>query len=404
MRTAYGTLRGVARGPSAQQLLGPLDLLVDGPVRFGDRVPERGPGVYVVETTEPSREAPLDHGAIRAWLERVPTLRLDGERPEPSELARRLAAFWIPDTPVLFIGSAPRSIAGRIAAQHATALGSRRPYPGAYWLRTLRDAGRWRVWWARTEAVEEYADALMSAFAQAVSPEAVAGLPAGTPVLPFGNLGSLTGERRDHGLTGASTDEEAPPDRLAGLSAAARLAPSRRRAAAGSTGARTATRRPAGARSTRPAPAPTDLSAEGLARLQAELEDRRNVERPQVIARVAAARALGDLRENADYEAARNEQSFLEGRIRSLEALIASARIIRATGAPEARLGSRVIVEVDGGRHSFELVGSTEADPAAGRISDRSPVGKALMGGRAGDEVAVRLPSGEVRYRIIEVA
>lgn len=393
------------RGPSAQQILSVLDLMVDGPVRFGDRVPERAPGVYVIETPEPTKEPPLDHGAIRGWLERTPHLRLDGERPLPGDLARRLAMFWLPDTPVLFIGSAPRSIAGRIAAQEATELGSRRPYPGAYWLRTLRDPGRWRVWWARTEAVEEYADALMSAFARSLDPEAVSHLPAGTPVVPFGNLGSVTGERRAHGITGALTDDdEASAGGLTARSGGAKRSASIRRAASGSTRPRAATRRSAVPRTSGPAAPPTDLSAEGLARLQAELQDRSMVERPQVIARVAAARALGDLRENADYEAARNEQSFLEGRIRSLEALIASARIIEPTGAPEVRLGSRVVVETDGGRHSFELVGSTEADPAAGRISDRSPVGKALMGGRAGDEVAVRLPSGQVSYRIVEVA
>ncbi len=378
--------------------------MIDGPVRWTDPVPQRGPGVYVIETVAPSPEAPLDHAAIREWLDRARELRLDGARPEATDLARRLASFWIPDTPVLFIGAAPRSIAGRIAAQLSTPLGVRRPYAGAHWLRTLREEPRWRVWWARTDAVEEYTDALLSAFAEAAAPLAGA-LPDGSPVLPFGNLETVTGERRPHGITGALVDADADPEM------AARDASAKRRAKATAARAPRASRAPATPSSRRrtvtSAPGHagerTHVSADGLARLEAELEELRTVQRPEVIRRVAAARALGDLRENADYEAARNEQSFLEGRIRSVEALIGSAVVIEATGSPEVRLGSRVLVEVDGEQRTFELVGSTEADPQSGRISDRSPVGKALLGGRAGDDVPVRLPAGEVRYRIVEV-
>ncbi|MGI8534387.1 MAG: transcription elongation factor GreA, partial [Candidatus Limnocylindrales bacterium] len=125
--------------------------------------------------------------------------------------------------------------------------------------------------------------------------------------------------------------------------------------------------------------------------------------RPEVIARVASARQLGDLRENAEYQSAREEQSFLEGRVATLESMPRNARVIEATGAPEVSLGSHVVVESGGETRTFELVGSTEADPVAGRISDRSPVGNALMGKRAGDSVTVRLPAGEVSYRILEV-
>jgi len=127
------------------------------------------------------------------------------------------------------------------------------------------------------------------------------------------------------------------------------------------------------------------------------------VQRPQVISRVKHARELGDLRENADYEAARNEQSFLEGRIQSLQQLIDSAVIIAGDRTGEVILGSTVVAEVGGDRTTFHIVGSTEASPADGRISNASPVGKALMGRRAGDEVVVKLPVGEVSYRIVEV-
>jgi len=137
--------------------------------------------------------------------------------------------------------------------------------------------------------------------------------------------------------------------------------------------------------------------------LKSELEDLQVVQRPQVISRVKHARELGDLRENADYEAARNEQSFLEGRIKSVQQLIDSAVIIVGDRTGEVMLGSTVVAEVGGEETTFHIVGSTEASPTDGRISNASPVGKALMGRRAGEDVVVKLPIGEVSYRIIEV-
>jgi transcription elongation factor GreA len=127
------------------------------------------------------------------------------------------------------------------------------------------------------------------------------------------------------------------------------------------------------------------------------------VERPQVVARVASARELGDLRENADYEAARNEQSFLEGRIMELERRIRTAVVIEAGGSGAVAMGSTVVYEVDGRREQLRIVGSTESEPAAGRISAASPVGRALLGHRAGDDVVVATPAAEIHYRIVEV-
>ena len=144
--------------------------------------------------------------------------------------------------------------------------------------------------------------------------------------------------------------------------------------------------------------------ADGLAALQAELERLREVERPQVVERIKHARELGDLRENADYEAARNEQSFLEGRVQELERRLRTAVVIRSETRTSVALGSRVRYEVDGSSGELTIVGSTEADPAAGRISAASPVGRALLGRRAGDEVSVTTPAAEIRYRIVEVA
>ncbi len=148
---------------------------------------------------------------------------------------------------------------------------------------------------------------------------------------------------------------------------------------------------------------PTMVTAAGLKALQAELEELTTVRRPEVILRVKSARELGDLRENADYEAARNEQSFLEGRIRDLEQMIKTAVVIQTVDASSISLGSRVVVDAEGSRVTLHIVGSAEADPAKGRISDVSPVGKALLGHRAGDEVIIRTPGNDIHYLVVEV-
>ncbi|MDQ3938580.1 MAG: transcription elongation factor GreA, partial [Chloroflexota bacterium] len=155
----------------------------------------------------------------------------------------------------------------------------------------------------------------------------------------------------------------------------------------------------------RPANQPTYLSGEGLASLARELEHLRTTVRPEVIARVKAARELGDLRENADYEYARKEQSFVEGRIQALEAMIRSSVLIdERPSVATAQLGSTVVIEVDGVRETYSIVGPAEADPAAGRISYVSPVGAALIGAHAGQEVTVQLPGRKVIYRVVEIA
>ncbi len=148
---------------------------------------------------------------------------------------------------------------------------------------------------------------------------------------------------------------------------------------------------------------PVYLTAAGLAKLKTELNGLIKVDRPRVAARIHEAKLDGDLSENAEYEDAKQEQSFLEGRILSLNQLIDSAVIIAGDRTGEVILGSSVVAEVGGDRTTFHIVGSTEASPADGRISNASPVGKAMMGRRAGDEVVVKLPVGEVSYRIVEV-
>jgi transcription elongation factor GreA len=137
--------------------------------------------------------------------------------------------------------------------------------------------------------------------------------------------------------------------------------------------------------------------------LEAELAHLRNERRPAAIARVAAARELGDLSENAEYHAAREELGFIEGRIKSLEHRHKRAVVVGASDGDRAAMGSVVVVESDGERTTYTLVSSHEARPSEGRISVSSPVGQAIVGAAPGDEVVVRSPAGEHRLRVVEV-
>ncbi len=414
---------------SAQELLRAQGLPADGPVLWGQPARSRAPGIFIVEMATSMAHAPIDITAVRAWVDRVPGLRLDGERSTPTELADRLGAFWLLGQQVLYIGRTSKTLGPRIAAAYATPLGDRRPHAGGHWLKTLHRVDQLRVWWAETAAPEEYEDALLATFAETVDPEVLARIHDPSVALPWANLESPTGGRKAHGITGAFLAEEEAPASSVSRSGAA--GPSGRRSKAGSaaggraagTAARRASALPtraataaslsAGvgtARRPRSGAAPpkqeerTHVTADGLVTLRSELEELRTVSRPEVVLRVKNARELGDLRENADYEAARNEQSFLEGRIRMIEQMLKTAVVIGADHTGEVMLGSTVRVEVDGDEMTFRIVGSTEADPGRGWISNVSPVGKALVGHAAGEDVAVTLPGGTSSYRILEVS
>jgi transcription elongation factor GreA len=149
---------------------------------------------------------------------------------------------------------------------------------------------------------------------------------------------------------------------------------------------------------------PTYLSREGEAGLRLELEQLVNVRRSEVAARIHDAKEHGDLSENAEYEEAKNEQAFVEGRIQTLEGMLKTAVIIEHGGSEHVALGSSVTVASNDGQETFAIVGSAEARPAQGRISNESPVGRALLGKKAGDRVVVKLPNGsEVTYTIISI-
>ncbi|MGD1995106.1 MAG: transcription elongation factor GreA [Anaerolineae bacterium] len=147
------------------------------------------------------------------------------------------------------------------------------------------------------------------------------------------------------------------------------------------------------------------LTREGYAKLDAELHHLRKVRRREVAQRLHEALSEGDLLENAELEAARNEQAFVEGRILELVDVLSRAEII-TEGDPDGivRLGSRVtVVEGDGPREAYHIVGSAEADPSEGKVSYESPFGKALMGHEVGDEVVVHTPGGELVFTVVEI-
>jgi transcription elongation factor GreA len=414
---------------SAPGLLRSVGLLPDGPVVWGRPVPAPRGGVFIVELPNPPARAPVSITRVGKWIERVDSLRLDGERPTSKQLAARLGSFWIPNQPVLYIGATDVSVARRVLALATTVLGDRRPHSGGHWLRTLEGLESARIWWARTDASEEYEDALLTAFAAGVGPEDRAALPDAEVILPFANLRTPTGARKRTGLTAAlivePAEAPAPTRRVVAVpdgaaeGADGQPAPKNRRAAgsaaragAGTAPRTAATRSPAPARLSaaairaqgRPAE-PVHLTPEGADRLRAELDELVGVRRPEVIGRIRTAKELGDLKENADYTSAREEQSFLEGRIQAIEAQLRDAVVIEPPAAgSRIGLGSTVTVEAHGTTTTYSIVGTTEADPAQGRISTSSPVGRALVGHSAGDEVVIRTPNGEVRYRVVDIA
>lgn len=149
---------------------------------------------------------------------------------------------------------------------------------------------------------------------------------------------------------------------------------------------------------------PQYVSAEGLKKLQAELDDLRTSKRQEVADRIHAAMEFGDYSENSELEQAKNDQAFLEGRIMTLEQTIKNAVLIDESSRHDlVEIGSKVVVESDGHKENYVIVGSAEAAPAEGKISDESPVGRALMGHRAGETVRMSVPAGTIEMKIVSI-
>ena len=149
------------------------------------------------------------------------------------------------------------------------------------------------------------------------------------------------------------------------------------------------------------------LTSEGAAKLKAELEELKGPKRDEMAKRLRSAIQMGDLSENADYHKAKEDQGFMEGRIQELEHLLKYAKLIDVTelSTDTIQVGSTVTVqEGDYPAETYYLVGATEADPRNGRISNESPIGRALLGGRVGEEIIASTPGGEIKFKILNIA
>lgn len=152
---------------------------------------------------------------------------------------------------------------------------------------------------------------------------------------------------------------------------------------------------------------PILITREGLRRLEDELEELRTVRRAEVAQAIRDAQEFGFAQPDAQYEDAKNQQAFLEGRIQEIERMLERAELIdeeAAQSSKEVRVGSTVNVRSgDGKKHTYQVVGPLEADPGEGRISHESPVGRALLGKKRGDKVTVTTPRGEMQFSITAV-
>ncbi len=150
------------------------------------------------------------------------------------------------------------------------------------------------------------------------------------------------------------------------------------------------------------------MTREAFEELEAELDNLKLVKRAEVVERIKIARSYGDLSENSEYEAAKDEQAFVEGRIATVETMIRNAEIVDNAGVKrnEVALGKTVtFVEIgEDEQETYKIVGSAEADPFNGKISNESPIAAALIGRKTGDKVTIPLPVGEMAVEIIKVS
>ena len=147
------------------------------------------------------------------------------------------------------------------------------------------------------------------------------------------------------------------------------------------------------------------VTEQGLADMKKELDYLKTEKRPKVIAALKEARALGDLCENAEYDAARSEQSDTENRIVTLEKMIENAIVIKEGAKDLVSVGSTVVIEYleDGEKDEYTIVGVKEADPCANKISDASPIAKAILGHKQGETVVVASPNGDYKVKVAEI-
>ena len=150
---------------------------------------------------------------------------------------------------------------------------------------------------------------------------------------------------------------------------------------------------------------PIYLTLEGKQKLEEELDYLINVRRPEVAEAIRSAKEEGDLSENSAYDEAKLNQGFVEGRIQTIQAQLRNAVIIEKNGnSDQVHLGNQVTVEEEGfGQETYQIVGSAEADPMNGKISNESPIGKALLGAKVGQTVTAETPDGQIAFKVIEI-
>lgn len=145
------------------------------------------------------------------------------------------------------------------------------------------------------------------------------------------------------------------------------------------------------------------LTEDGVKKLQEELAELTTKGRKEIAKALKEAKELGDLSENAGWDDAKERQVFIEGRIAEIDSILKQAKMIKKSTGGVIDVGSTVHVELESGKQEFRIVGSTEADPAKGLISNESPIGQALIGCKSGDEIEIEVPAGTMTYKIIKV-
>ena len=145
------------------------------------------------------------------------------------------------------------------------------------------------------------------------------------------------------------------------------------------------------------------FTADGFKKLQEELEELTKIKRPAAVIRLGKARLMGDLSENSEYVAAKEDLSFAEGRVREIQEIMRRAEVIDVQTGSGIVIGVDVTVERDGNPETYSIVGEFEADPTQKKLSSTSPIGKALMGKKVGDVVNIEVPAGTIHYKITKI-
>lgn len=147
-----------------------------------------------------------------------------------------------------------------------------------------------------------------------------------------------------------------------------------------------------------------NLSQEGYDKLLKEVEELKNKKRPKAVQRLSTARSMGDLSENSEYVAAKDDLGFIDSRIAEIEQIMQHAHIVEHhDGESSIQIGNKVLVESNGSQELYHIVGEFEADITSGKISESSPIGKALLGAKVGSTVSVEIPAGTVTYKVVKI-